>query len=138
MSVKWVIAECHIAILTPSRINDISEQMLAFTSPSIDVVSPKIYGLILDSEWLRSRLLPEGPLGSPYEILDYQATLVLADPEGHQATFHRTQHVRFLQDGVSALLDHFWGDGVLLTNYRNTAGPIGDSFKDAGRRHLVI
>lgn len=112
--------------------------MLAFAPPTLDVVSPKVYGLILDSKDLSSRLLPEGLIGSPYEILDYQATLVLADPEGHQATFHRTQQVRFLQEGVSALLDHFWGDGVTLTDYRHTAGLIGDSFKDQGRRHLVI
>jgi hypothetical protein len=87
---------------------------------------------------LRSRQLTAGPIGSPYEILDYHATLVLDDPEGRRATFHRTQRVRFLQDGVSAILDHFWGDGVQLGGYRHSAGPIGDSFKDAGRRHLVI
>ena len=112
--------------------------MLAFDSSPVDVVSPKVYGLILDSESLRSRLLPEGLIGSPYEILDYRATLVLNDPEGRQATFRRTQQVRFLQDGVAAILDHFWGDGVQLVDYRNTAGSISDSFKDAGRRHLVI
>ncbi len=112
--------------------------MLALTSPSVDVVSPKVYGLILDSESLRSRLLPDGPIGSPYEILDYHATLVLDDAEGRRATFHRTQRIRFLQDGVSAILDHFWGHGVQLGSYRHSAGPIGDSFKDQGRRHLVI
>ena len=112
--------------------------MLALASPPIDVVSPKVYGLILDSESLRSRLLPEGPIGSPYEILDYQATLVLDDPEGRRATFHRTQQIQFLQGGVSAILDHFWGDGVQLVDYRNTAGVIGDSFRDRGIRHLVI
>ena len=112
--------------------------MLAFTSAAIDVVSPKVYGLILDSKALSSRVLPGGPLGSPYEILDYRATLVLNDPKGYHATFYRTQQVRFLQDGVAAILDHFWGDGVPFANYRHTAGPIADSFKDQGRRHLVI
>jgi hypothetical protein len=127
-----------IYILTVSRIDGISEKMLSLAPPPIDVVSPKVYGLILASESLRSRLLPEGPIGSPYEILDYRATLVLDGPDGHRATFHRTQQVCFLQNGVSAILDHFWGDGVQLVDYRNTAGPIGDSFKDQGRRHLVI
>lgn len=112
--------------------------MLALASPTIDVVSPKVYGLILNSKRLAHRLLPGGPIGSPYEILDYQATLVLDDPEGQRAIFRRTQHVRFLQDGVSAILDHLWGDGVILTDYQNTAGSIGETFKDAGTRHLVI
>ena len=112
--------------------------MLALSHPAIDVVSPRIYGLILDSKALAARLLPDGLIGSPYEILDYRATLVLHDPEGRRATFRRTQRVRFLQDGVAAILDHFWGDGVQLANYRHTAGPIADSFKDRGRRHLVI
>src|SRR4051812_18049204 len=103
-----------------------------------DLVSPKVYGLILDSKQLRSRLLPGGPIGSPYEVLNYQASLVLADPEGRQATVRRIQQIRFLQDGVSAILDHYWGDGVLLADYQNTAGLIGDSFKDQGVRHLVI
>jgi hypothetical protein len=112
--------------------------MLSVIPPAIDVVSPKIYDLILDSASLCSRLLPGGLIGSPYEILDYRATLVLPDPKGQRAIFQRTQQIRFLQDGVSALLDHFWGDGVILTDYQNTAGSIGDSFKDAGVRHLVI
>src|SRR4051812_23477295 len=106
--------------------------MPALPPPILDVVSPKVYGLILDSEPLLLRLLPEGPIGSPYEILDYRATLILDDPAGRRATFRRTQRIRFLQEGVAAILDHFWGDGVQLVAYRNTAGSIGDSFKDQG------
>jgi hypothetical protein len=106
--------------------------------PITQVISPRIYGLIADSPDLRARLVPGGLVGSPYEILDYQATLVLVDPQGRQAIFRRTQQIRFLQDGVSAILDHLWGDGVTVSRYRNTAGPIGESFKDAGVRHLVI
>ena len=115
----------------------ISERM---SSPllSADVVSPRVYGLILDSKPLARRLLPQGLIGSPYEILDYRATLVLTDAKGRLAIFRRTQRVRFLQDGVSAILDHLWGDGVMLTDYRHTAGRIGKSFKDQGTRHLVI
>ena len=66
---------------------------------SADVVSPRVYGLILDSEPLSPRLLPQGLIGSPYEILDHQATLVLTDAKGCLAIFRRTQRVRFLQDG---------------------------------------
>src|SRR4051812_17093033 len=96
------------------------------------VVSARVQALILDTPRLREQLLPEGPLGSPYEVLDYRAVLVLEDRNGRKAVFHRTQRVRFLQDGVGAILDHFWGDGVLLADYAQTAGEIGESFKDAG------
>lgn len=109
----------------------------AATKPS-SVVSPRIYGLILTSPRLKKILLPEGLLPSPYKILDFQGTLTLEDPEGMRATFQRKQVIRFLQGGVSGILDHFWGDGVPLTFYENEAGSLEDSFKDEGRRHLVI
>src|SRR5688572_28812760 len=98
----------------------------------------QIYDLILSSQRLHEMLLPEGALRSPYESLDYDATLNLHDQRGARATFRRTQQIRFLQNGVSGLLDHAWGDGVLVTNYRHSAGKLEDSFKDQGRRHLVV
>lgn len=112
--------------------------MFALNSNPIDVVSPKVYGLILDSRRLAHRLVPGGAVGSPYEIFDYRAVLVLDDPKGRRATFRRTQRVRFLQDGVAAIMDHLWGDGVILVDYHNTAGMIVESFKDQGTRHLVV
>ena len=107
------------------------------TEPSL-IVSPRIYSLILTSPRLKKMLLPGGLLTSPYEILDYQATLFLHDPKGIKATFQRTERIRFLQDGVAGIMDHFWGDGVALTSYRNDAGILKDSFRDQGRRHLVV
>jgi hypothetical protein len=104
----------------------------------IPVVSPQVYAQILDSKRLRKMLLPEGLLSSPYEVLDYNATLILHDGKGNRATLRRTQTIRFLQDQVSALLDHAWGDGVLVTGYRHSAGAISDSFKDQGVRHMVV
>jgi len=102
------------------------------------VVSARVFALLLTSPRLRRLLLPQDPLASPYEVLEYDATLILHDPKGLRATFARRQAVRFLQDGVAAILDHFWGDGVLLTAYHHGAGKVADSFADAGRRHLVI
>ena len=109
-------------------------------SPTLSqpVVSPSIYALILTSPGLCQAILPEGLIKSPYEILDYRTNLIIHDPKGTKATFKRTQHIRFLQDGVSAILDHAWGDGVLLTGYHNSAGVLMGSFKDQGKRHLVI
>src|SRR3954469_13233284 len=89
-----------------------------------EVISPRINALILGSPRLRQQLLPEGPLVSPYEILDYRSVLVLEDQQGVKAVFRRTQRVKFLQNGVEAILDHFWGDGVLVVDYRNSAGRI--------------
>lgn len=102
------------------------------------VVTPRVYALILTSPRLKQMLLPDGPLTSPYEILDYRATLFLHDPKGVKSTFQRTQRIRFLQDDISGIMDHFWGDGVMLTSYQNDAGVLKDSFRDEGRRHLVI
>ncbi len=109
------------------------------SSPGLaPLVSDRIYALISSSPRLKGMLLPGSLLTSPYEILDYDATLTLDDPEGIRATFQRTQNIRFLQDGVSAILDHMWGDGVVATLYDNNAGRLGDSFKDGDHRHLVI
>ncbi len=102
------------------------------------VVSPTLYALILTSPRLRQVLIPQGLLSSPYEVLNYQSTLTLHDSKGAKATFDRTQQIRFLQNGVSAILDHAWGNGILITNYHNSAGSLEDSFKDEGCRHLVI
>ena len=102
------------------------------------VVSPKLYALILTSPRLRHQLLPQGLVTSPYAVLDYDATLILHDGEGSMATVERMQHIRFQQDGVGAILDHFWGDGVGLAEYAHSGGALRESFKDQGRRHLVI
>ena len=101
------------------------------------VVSPRIYALILSSPRLRRMLLPQGLLPSPYEILDYQSTLILHDHKGIKATLERRQRIRFVQNGVAGIMDHIWGDGV-VTYYENEAGSLEDSFRDEGRRHLVI
>lgn len=79
----------------------------ADAAPSL--ISPARYAAILRTPQLRRRLLPSGFPSSPYEVLDYQATLTLHDARGPRSTFWRRQRVRFLQDGVSAILDHAWG-----------------------------
>lgn len=104
----------------------------------VHVVSSRISALILTSPRLKRQLLPQGLITSPYTILDYRATLVLRDEKGVVATFERAEHIEFQQQGGGAILDHFWGDGVALGAYANSAESIGDSFRDEGRRHLVI
>ncbi len=99
-------------------------------------ISPA-YAPAMTSRRLSRLLLPDGP-GNPYHTLDCDATLVLHDPRGSRATFQRKQAIRFTQNGVSALLDRAWGDGVILTNYRHSAGLMEDTFKDGGVRHLIV
>lgn len=101
------------------------------------IVSPKVYALILASPRLKRLLLPEGFICSPYQVLDYEMTLTLEDTRGSAAVLRRRQRVQFQQDGVAAILDHFWGDGILV-GYQTSAGRVIDSFKDGTRRHLVI
>lgn len=102
------------------------------------VISPKIMAVIASSPRLKRRLFPQSLFLAPYRVLDYDATLVLRDKKGSVATFQRVEKVEFQQDGVRAILDHFWGDGVTVAEYRNTAGWLGDSLRDEGRRHLII
>jgi hypothetical protein len=103
-----------------------------------EVVSGHAYLQILASPPLREDLYPEGLFPGPYEILDYFATLNLEDPDGKRATFRRTQTIRFLQEGVSAILDHAWGDGVLSSYYHTDAGKVEGSISDGNRRHFII
>lgn len=99
---------------------------------------PAMYQLLMGSQKWGKALLPQGLISSPYEVLDYDATLTIFDAHGCKATFNRTQQVRFLQQGVEAIMDHAWGDGVLVTNYHHSAGLVKDSFKDQGYRHLIV
>src|SRR5688572_13240758 len=112
--------------------------MPTLSPPVIDVMSPNAYGHILASGSLSKKILPEGWRISPYEILAYHGTLTLTDREGGEAILRRSQQVRFLQEGVSAILDHFWGDGIPLSDYRHTGGQLVDSFKDGNRHHLAV
>ncbi|MCC7106247.1 MAG: hypothetical protein IT307_13980 [Chloroflexi bacterium] len=102
------------------------------------VISDRLYALLLSSPRLRQQLFPEGLSTSPYRILDYQQTLILGDKTGTRAVFARRERIQCQQDSVAAILDHFWGDGVTLAGYATTAGRVRDSFKDDGRRHLVL
>jgi hypothetical protein len=108
-----------------------------YPEPS-ELVSAAAYARILETPHLRELLLPEGLLPSPYEVLRFDATLLLHDPLGLRTTFARTQTLRFQQDGVGAILDHYWGDGVPFTDYHTDAGMLIGSLRDGRRRHLVL
>jgi hypothetical protein len=104
----------------------------------IAVVSAAAAATILRTPHLRRLLVPEGLLPSPYTVLTFDATLQLHDPLGLRATFIRRQTVQFAQEGVGAILDHVWGDGIALTDYWTDAGRLIGSIRDGPRRHLVL
>lgn len=106
--------------------------------PALPVVSPRILATIFEVPDLARNLFPEGLTTSPYEVMEYDATLDMEDPHGMRATFTRTQKIRFLHDGVSAVLDHFWGDGITVGSYSTDAGMIERTLTDSRRRHVVL
>lgn len=108
------------------------------TDHPLRLVSATATARILATPHLAQRLLPEGLVRSPYAVLDFDATLTLHDARGMRATFARTQQVRFCQEGVSAILDHTWGDGIALTDYRTDAGALVGAIRDGARRHLML
>lgn len=50
-------------------------------------------------EYPTRHLLPEGLSASPYDVLEFDATLTLHDPQGMRATFARTQRLRVCRRG---------------------------------------
>lgn len=94
--------------------------------------------MILSSRRLRRAILPEGSGSAPYEVLECDTQLSLEDERGAMASFDRRQVVRFTQDGVSAILDYAWGDGVFVACYHNTAGRLLTTVVDRARKHLIV
>ena len=73
-----------------------------------------------------------------YEILEYETTLDLTDPHGHEAIFHKRQRVRFLQDNILAFQDYAWGDGAIFTSYHCTPGQVVDRYQEGDRWNILI
>ncbi len=57
----------------------------------VAIVSAELYARLLTSQRLGRLLLPEGLRGSPYEVLSYDATLILEDAKGVEATLATTR-----------------------------------------------
>lgn len=74
-----------------------------------------------------------------YEILDYDATLEIMDPEGKEAWLIRHQVIRFLQDNVVAIHDHAWGEGDnIFAEYHCQPGVPVDFYKDSSKYNILI
>jgi hypothetical protein len=107
-------------------------------TPPISTSLPRLDALILSSPYLRRTLMPEGSLSHPYRVHHYRHTLVLHDVKGKRATFHRAQEIEFVQSDVQGIVDSLWGDGITIAAYDQDAGEIAETFRDEGRRHLVL
>jgi len=85
-------------------------------------------------EQLRDRIGYHGM----YEILDYNSSLVIKDPEGKDARLIRHEHIKLLQDNVVAIHDHAWGDGELFAEYRCQPGVPVDFYQDGSKWNVLI
>ena len=83
---------------------------------------------------LLHRHFPKGP----YEVLEYESTLELLDPEGKRAIFRKREKIRYLQDNIIAYQDQAWGDGEILINYRCTPGKPVDCYRSGHKWHMLI
>jgi hypothetical protein len=72
-----------------------------------------------------------------YEVLEYEATLELEDPEGKRATFKKREKVRYLQDNIIAYQDQAWGDGEILVDYRCSPGTAVDRYRSGYKTKVV-
>jgi hypothetical protein len=73
-----------------------------------------------------------------YEVVEYESTLELKDPEGKKAIFHKREKVLYLQDNIIAYQDQAWGDGKILQNYRCIPGIPVDFYRPGRKTYILI
>lgn len=93
--------------------------------------------LALDFGYHLRRVICSNP-SSPYEILEYEATVELLDTAGRAAIFKKRELVKFLQDNIIAFEDYAWGDGKLFADYKCSPGVVVDRYQDDERWNILI
>lgn len=88
------------------------------------------------SEKISQHLKPQPP--GLYEVLEYETTLEILDPQGKEATVHKHQKVRYLQDNIIAYQDQAWGDGDILIDYKCIPGVPVDRYRSGHKTHILI
>lgn len=73
-----------------------------------------------------------------YEILEYDSTLEILDPQGEMAIFKKRQRVKFLQDHIIAFEDYAWGDGNIFADYHCSPGIVADCYQQGDRWNILI
>ncbi len=72
-----------------------------------------------------------------YEVLDYESTLEIMDPQGRQGSATKVEKVRFLQDNVIAIQDQVWGFEKEIVDYQCAPGFAVD-FYQSGHKTFVL
>ena len=93
---------------------------------------------LLDLVHSLSRVWTHGRQEGMYEILDYDTTLELLDPQGERAIFYKRQRVKFLQDNILAFQDYIWGEGDIFAAYRCLPGVVVDRYQEGDRWNVLI
>lgn len=73
-----------------------------------------------------------------YEVLSYEAHLELLDVEGREAVYVRKQRLRFLQDGVTAIDDYGWGNGIAFASHYAHPGRFVDRRIEGSRLRSTV
>ena len=73
-----------------------------------------------------------------YEVLNYESTLEILDPNGKQAIFSKVEEIKMLQDNVIAIQDQAWGDGKILDDYQCSPGVPVDFYRSGHKTHILI
>ncbi len=95
------------------------------------------WATILLQGWeLLQKIRTERTIGL-YEVLDFEHTLELCDPQGKEAVYHKRETVRLLQDYVAAYVDQVWGRGEIFADYRCHPGKPVDRYR-CGHKTCVL
>ena len=86
---------------------------------------------------IQAYLKPTSPDGL-FEILEYESTLELLDPQGRTARLKKRERIKFLQDNVIAFQDYAWGNGDVLRGYKCSPGIEADRYLEGGRWNILI
>ena len=103
--------------------------------------------LVLDPRWvevvaqawkLGRKLLRGLTNEGVYEVLDYECRLELKDRDGHNASIHKREKVRYLQDYITSYQDQAWGDKKVFLDYRCSPGVPVDEFRLGHKTYKLI
>jgi len=110
----------------------------SFIDKLVDVLLQLPWLRVLEEAWeILRRVVPRQPTGI-YEVLEYESTLELKDPEGKNAIFNKRESVRYLQDNIIAYQDQAWGDGEILLDYRCSPGTPVDQYRTGHKTYILI
>jgi hypothetical protein len=119
---------------SPAWLAKLSPLITLLTEGKLTLVLKNLLDSLTLVEQLRDRLTYHGM----YEILDYDSTLTIKDPEGKHAHLERRERIKLLQDNVVAIHDHAWGDGELFAKYQCRPGTPVDFYQDGSKWNVLI